>query len=86
MPQNTKDVYERAPDKNPADTDVLTLKKILPVSSLSLLTISLFLHHHPVSGVSVPGAKHSSCMAAGLGADGLLYCNAEARETAGRSS
>lgn len=64
----------------------LMLRKILPVSFLSLLTISLFAHHHPVSGVSVPGAKHSSCRTAGLGADGLFYCNAEASETAGRSS
>lgn len=85
-PPNTKDVCERGSDKNPADTDVLMLRKILPVSSLSLLKISLFPHRHPVCGVSVPGAKHSSCRAAGLGADGLFYCNAEASETAGRSS
>lgn len=34
------------------------LRKILPVSSLSLLRIFLFPHHHPVCGVSVLGAKH----------------------------
>lgn len=62
-PPNTKDVCERGSDKNPADTDVLMLRKILPVSSLSLFKISLFPHRHPVCGVSVPGAKHSSCRA-----------------------